>query len=923
MDDVFIGRRLELAQLESLVAEVKANHPRLVLVEGPAGIGKTALVERFLTTLAAGQVLRAGGDEDERNLAYGVVGQLLRRLTAGSNNLVDLEWALPIPDPLLVGARLLDILGNLQDDAPVVLIVEDLHWGDAPSMKAIAFALRRLQVDRVLAVMTVRDDAKSALPPGLVRLLDSGGTHVLRLMGLVAPELAELATALGAGTLPATAAQRLVDHTGGNPLHLRALLDELAPEVLCDEADLPAPRSFATLVLKRLASCAPVTERLVVACAVLGMRVPLAQAARLAAAEDPLAGVEEAVASGLLVALTAVPVQEIAFVHPLVRAAVYHDLGAARRAQLHLAAAELVDDEAATLRHQVAGAAGEDAELATRVAGFARRQARSGAWATAVTGLRSAARLTSNRERRERLLLEATDCLMLSGDLNDIRDARSLADEVASFGDSAWRNYVRGRLALTSGRHAEAESLFIAAWKTARTGLDPELTARSAAQVAFLCTDEVRSEDAVRWARRALEAAPAGTAATAHVLATLVVNLFAAGRAEEGLALVASLPNEPVEPTPEEVDGLLGRAMVRMWTDDQAGARSDFVAVVAACRLRGPFYTRAIALRYLGQSEYRSGHWDDARVHGELAVSDIEDANLVWMHAFCHAEASFIPSAQGDFESAQAHCRAAVNAARMLDNVAATTWAAMGEARLGQARGRLDLVANALEPVANLATQHPAIDEPGIQPWRELWAEALVSLGRLDEAESALERAEALAIQRRRRSSLVSTARARAVLEAARGCPAEADAAFGRGLVHAEGLAQPFETALLRDAYGRFLRRTGRRRMAADQLSCARMAFERLHARPFLDRCDAELAACGLKPQSRGHRGSLRLTAQELAVAQMVASGLTNREVASELVLSVKTIEYHLGHVFTKLGVAHRSQVHAALATHHRGQPKD
>ena len=121
----------------------------------------------------------------------------------------------------------------------------------------------------------------------------------------------------------------------------------------------------------------------------------------------------------------------------------------------------------------------------------------------------------------------------------------------------------------------------------------------------------------------------------------------------------------------------------------------------------------------------------------------------------------------------------------------------------------------------------------------------------------------------------------RAVLESPRGRRADAEEAFTHACAHAEGLDQPFEQALLEDAYGRFLRRNGRRRLAAARLGAARAAFDRLGARPFLDRCDQELAACGLAPRSRADHYALRLTSQELAVAQLVASGLTNREAAA------------------------------------------
>jgi DNA-binding CsgD family transcriptional regulator len=124
----------------------------------------------------------------------------------------------------------------------------------------------------------------------------------------------------------------------------------------------------------------------------------------------------------------------------------------------------------------------------------------------------------------------------------------------------------------------------------------------------------------------------------------------------------------------------------------------------------------------------------------------------------------------------------------------------------------------------------------------------------------------------------------------------------------------PFERALAEDAYGRFLRRAGERRQAATHLQSARATYVGLDCHPFLEYCDRELAACGL-PGQRTARRHLGLTPQELAVARLVAAGRTNRDTATELVVSVKTVEYHLGNVFAKLGVTSRSQLVAVFTT--------
>jgi DNA-binding CsgD family transcriptional regulator len=187
-----------------------------------------------------------------------------------------------------------------------------------------------------------------------------------------------------------------------------------------------------------------------------------------------------------------------------------------------------------------------------------------------------------------------------------------------------------------------------------------------------------------------------------------------------------------------------------------------------------------------------------------------------------------------------------------------------------------------------------------------------VNLRRLDEAEAVLEPYRRLATRRGRRSALAAAARVGASLAGARGDRDGATAGFETALAHHEGLGMPFEQALTELEYGSFLRRVGRRTQAAAQLRAAAAGLSELGARPFGERCERELAACGLTPITRRDADRLRLTPRELSVARLVASGRTNREVAAELMVSVKTVEYHLGNIFGKLGIRSRRRLVAA-----------
>jgi DNA-binding CsgD family transcriptional regulator len=199
----------------------------------------------------------------------------------------------------------------------------------------------------------------------------------------------------------------------------------------------------------------------------------------------------------------------------------------------------------------------------------------------------------------------------------------------------------------------------------------------------------------------------------------------------------------------------------------------------------------------------------------------------------------------------------------------------------------------------------------------------LVSAGRWGEADAFLVPHEELAAARGRGSMVARLARVRGRLEAARGRAVEAEAAFGRAVGESERSGLPFQRALVELAHGQVLRRAGQRRAAAERLSAARERLAALRARPYLERCEQELAACGLAPAKRSAFDPSRLTAQELAVARLVAVGMSNRQVASELFISIKTVQFHLTYIYAKLGVGSRAELAAQFREAGPSDPDD
>ena len=297
-----VGREVELAALKAELAEVLSGTPRVVLIEGLPGIGKSAVIDHFLADRVDLTVLRATGEQWEAFVAYGVVDQLMR--TAGVSKaslLAGRVRSLPAEEPVGVGARVLEAIEALEAVAPVVLVVDDAHWADLDSLRALLFVLRRLVGIRVLTLLAHRTEDAHRLPEGLRRQATGRTGTTVVVKPLPADDITTLAAACGVQHLSQRTARRLHAHTQGNPLYITTLLAEMPAERWQTwEPKLPAPRMFATQVVDRLNACSPATRSLVEAAAVLGATATLKSTATLAGVTDLISALDEAADLNLL-----------------------------------------------------------------------------------------------------------------------------------------------------------------------------------------------------------------------------------------------------------------------------------------------------------------------------------------------------------------------------------------------------------------------------------------------------------------------------------------------------------------------------------------------------------------------------------------------------------------------------------------------
>ena len=900
-----MGRAGELETLNRLFARAACGDSQVVLVAGPAGIGKTALTRHCLACWQA-RAVSASGDPDETCLSGGLLDQLAQE--AAVPEAKELAGLLdPGPaDPLSAGSALLGMFHALAATEPLVALVDDVQWGDELSLRALSFAGRRLRHDRVLCILVTRGEDLNRLPPGLLRLVDDRGTR-LDLGPLNAADVAALAEQAGLGRLPHRAAEQLREHAAGIPLHVKELLHDLPADVLRAPASvLPAPRSLEALVLSRIAGCAPETERLVVAAAILGAEARLTDAATLAGLADPLPALQEAISQRLLELDTAGG-RRCVFPHALIRAAVYRDIGVCRRAELHRAAARLATGPAA-LAHRAAGCCGTDPGLAADLHARAIEELGAGRPTEAVEHLLASVQVDNRGPDRDQRLLTAVGVLI---DVGDAARARPYADEIMALPPSALRSVMLGRLAMLAGQYRPAKDWLADAWSAlaappaAGQARLRESAAAAACQLALMLLGEHRIEDAAAWAQRAAQTAVTRIT-RACSCAVRSGSLIAAGQADEAAVLLeAELAQGDEGPAGAMIRVALAAVLHR--SDDLDGACAQMDA--AGAGISGlPMAHQLEAMLLRAAVNYSSGAWDQAAAEAERLVILVDDLDQGWLRARAHLMAVYVAAGRGEWDRAADHA----------DTAASHLVAAPGAGSLELANARTAIAVASDAPAAVVA----AVGELGdlgrlarLEPTRLMfwpaYAYALARLGRPDEADQVLRPFEELAQLRTRRSAMAAAGRARGFLEASRHRPDAARAALAGSVENLKGLVLPFEEAQTRLEYGRFLRHIGARRRAVRELSAARSLFATLGAQPFRDRCDSEL---GQDARSLPGGSQPPLTPRQLVVARAVASGKSNRDIATELYISVKTVEFHVNQILMRLGVDSRAEVATALA---------
>ncbi|GAA3698066.1 LuxR family transcriptional regulator [Arthrobacter ginkgonis] len=927
---LFVGRRSELEVLDGLLAAASAGRPQVAVVRGAAGSGKTRLVERLLELhgIQAGggpDVLRASGSAWEQELDGGVLEQLL---PAGRPAPAGEPWDLATAGPALLEALTSVSLASSSPHSstdrpagqgqeidpgeepppaggPAVLLVDNLQWVDEATLQALLFALRRLTDQRLLAVLVLGDEHAHRLPTPCRDFLEDHRTTVVELRPLSAADILELAVRGLGVDLTEPAAHRIARYCGGNPRHVRHLLQENPPELWRQwQRELPAPRELVHDAGVRLGRLGSPARHLVEAAAVLGTTSGLADAAALAGCGDPLPALAEAGEAGLLAVAGDGGRVAVAFPSAVERAAVYHALCLPRRVALHRAAAERLADRGASLGHRAAASLLPDPQLAAELQDYAAAQAEAGAWSIAADALVTAGRLLPGGQEHEALLLRAVDAMVGAGELPR---ALAYADELAHFAPSPLRNAVSGYIAIVQGRQLDAATQLEQAWTLAERGRDRGALTLVAQRRVLDSLARWNGPDLVDWAECAGALAEPGSPAVIESSAIKGLGLAAMGRTAEAESSYAALVDRP-DLGAQSQRVRMGMGWLHLALDRPELAREELASAVSTDFSSGSYRISLWASAWLARTEFTLGDWSQALHTIDRALVLQRSTGMELVRPLLHWTAAQIHVLRGNRDAAAEHLEQ--GRANSGNYPIMLLPYHLAQAQVAEARTDYEGVLRALEPVAALDRRH-GLDEPGFWPWHDVYANALVMTDRIEEAEVFVAGLEPIVAERRHRSAAARLAYVRGRILGARGDINGAKDAFEAGLASLRGLNLPYERARVDFAYGQTLRRAGKRRESSIPLSRAREGFAALGASTYTERCDRELQAAGVSAARREATDWSSLTAQEQAVVRLVAGGVTNKEAAQELFVSVKTVQYHLTRTYAKLGVSSRTELAA------------
>ena len=896
-------RRAERGALDGLAEAVRAGESRVLVVHGEPGVGKTALLEHLADRAAGCRVLRVSGVESEMELAFAGLHQLCAPLLGGLGVLPGPQRealrtafgmnAGPAPDRFLVGLAVLGLLAGAAAERPVVCLVDDAQWLDRASAQVLAFVARRLGAESVGLVFSARvaDGELARLPE-------------LDVKGLPERDARALLDAALTGPVDARVREQIVAETRGNPLALLELPRAATPTHLAGGFGLPGalPGRIEDSFRRRVDALPAQARRLLL---LLAAADPTGDPVLVWRAAGRL-GIGTQAAGPAAEAGLAEFGARVRFRHPLVRSAVYRSAPARDRQEVHRVLADATDPQADPDRrawHRAQAAAGPDDEVAAELEESAGRAQARGGLAAAAAFLERAALLTPDPARRAGRTLAAAQASLRAGAFGKALELLATAeagplDEL----QCAQADWLRGQIAFASGPGSDAPPLLLKAARRLEP-LDPGLareTYLDAWQAALFAGHlagggDLEEVSRTAWALPPPERPPRVADLLLDGLTLLVTDGPAA--AVPVLRQAISTFAYPDVPVAERLrwSWMAQAASLPLW--DAEGWRLivpplQFARDVGALdQLPILLNIRAVAAALKGDLAAAASLIAEADAAREATGARLVAYAAMVLAAFRGSQAEAVPLIEATLEQAAAAGQGA-----------AVTWAHWVAAILYNGLGRYQEALASARQAAGYKLVHLS-----------MWAlptlvEAAARTGNTELAADALDRLSEWTQAGRTDWGLGVETRSRALLsdgEAADRLYREAIDRLGQTDMRPD-LAR---THLL---YGEWLRRQRRRSDARAQLRTARQMLDSIGMEAFAERARRELLAAGGTARRRSVTARVELTAQETQIARLAADGLSNSEIGARLFLSPRTVQYHLGKVFTKLDITSRNQLSRA-----------
>ncbi|OBB67853.1 LuxR family transcriptional regulator [Mycobacterium sp. 852014-50255_SCH5639931] len=916
MDRHPVSRATEAEAVADFLDGCSVN-PASLLLEGEAGIGKTTLwLSAVQQARARGMhVLAARAAATESVTAYISLADLFSAVKA------EVLHALPEPqrlavdrillqvsdggvatDPRAVAAAFLSVIDILSGSAPVLLAIDDLQWLDPSTARVVAFAARRFS-GPVGLLATVRtgdgdDDVR------WLQLEQPDAITRIHLRPLTIGALHKIISARFGRSISRQAMLRIHEASGGNPFYAI----ELARAMTGGEsnAEMTLPTTLAGLVSSRIGDLDPhVREALIAAACLAAPTVDLVSRATDQVVEECVRGLMVAEARGIVT----IERNRLRFTHPLLTAGVYTEATPAQRRAMHRRLASLVDHAELRARHLALAATHADAATVDALDAAAQLASRRGAPAAAAEFMELARELGADSSERQ------IRCAAFHFNAGDAARARDILEHTIGSPAPAHVHAealsLLGLWSLLDGSSRDAAALLQRA--VAGAAEDDELLVQILVPLSFARLNIREFDGAARAVHEAVTTATrlGEPRLLSQALGMRVLVGFLVGDGFEGMTLQKALQLDE--------GGELPSAM--LWPTAHRA-----VLLAGTGRLdEGRCALQEIRQRYIERGA--ESEWMIGAFHGALTEmwrGDFTAASLIAKDAMERARqldgdlpmsvALMIQAAvaayAGDEHAARRDAAAALAAAERCDSPAlVAVWPVTTLGFLEVSLGNYEAALDILEPLLSAVQQAPRATEIFVAPFVSDAAEALIQLGRLDEAQGLIEVLEGNGFRLDRPWMLAVGARCRAMLQAGRGDVTAALASAEVALTQHQRLPMPFEHARSQLLLGQLQRRQRRRDAAAATLQGALRTFEQLGTALWVERAKSELARGGL-----GKRRSDTLTPTEERVAELAVSGLTNRKIAAALFISPKTVEVNLSHIYRKLNIRSRTQLHRALA---------